>query len=398
MKRLAVIASLFISVQAPAAEGFPLQRLPLGARSAALAGAQTAQAGRAEALAANPAVAAMVPGVELSLGHMVWLEETQFSSLAALLPLGAWGGLGLSGHFASAQDTRRDAFGAVQGNFGVDGQALQLSLGVRAGQLGFGASAKYLRQAVSGQAAEAVAGDAGLLLSLWRGQLSLGLAGQNIGATLESARSNSPLQSPQQWRAGMVLKGPLGLSAFSDFVHQPLSSSDAVLAGLEWRMQAGAGKLALRGGYDSALQAGGLSGLSVGLGLGWGKWSLDYAWLPMGDLGLSQRASLSWGPQPAVLAPTAASAAPAIYTERVRQLNREGTRLFKEGKLADALAQYQTAELLEPDNAKVQYNLGGVYWAQEQRAEAEKHFRRSLQLKPDQAPLRQWMLDQGLAP
>jgi hypothetical protein len=51
---------------------------------------------------------------------------------------------------------------------------------------------------------------------------------------------------------------------------------------------------ALRGGYRTVGQEklGGLSGLSAGAGITWRQFSLDFAWVPYGDLGETFRYSL----------------------------------------------------------------------------------------------------------
>jgi len=55
-------------------------------------------------------------------------------------------------------------------------------------------------------------------------------------------------------------------------------------------------ELGLRAGYNmrKAKDLGGLGGWSAGLGLGFGGLKLDYAWVPMNDLGNTNRFSLMY--------------------------------------------------------------------------------------------------------
>jgi hypothetical protein len=68
--------------------------------------------------------------------------------------------------------------------------------------------------------------------------------------------------------------------------------------GIEWRAPMTEGLTgALRAGYDGKLRTadvGGAAGLTFGAGLGFQRFGFDYAWAPAGDLGDTQRLSLSY--------------------------------------------------------------------------------------------------------
>jgi hypothetical protein len=68
--------------------------------------------------------------------------------------------------------------------------------------------------------------------------------------------------------------------------------------GVEWRAPMTEGlTAALRAGYDGRIKSsdiGGASGITFGGGLGFQRFGFDYAWAPAGDLGNTQRVSLSY--------------------------------------------------------------------------------------------------------
>jgi Ca-activated chloride channel family protein len=61
----------------------------------------------------------------------------------------------------------------------------------------------------------------------------------------------------------------------------------------------------------------------------------------------------------------------------VASLVEEGNRLYREGRLAEALQIYQQAEKIEPGNAAVQYNIGNVLYKQEQFDAAYERYRKA---------------------
>lgn len=59
------------------------------------------------------------------------------------------------------------------------------------------------------------------------------------------------------------------------------------------------------------------------------------------------------------------------------------------GRAALALREFRLAERIDPDNARVQYALGGGYLAQGKLAEGEKHLRRAVAIYPEHHDARQ---------
>jgi Ca-activated chloride channel homolog len=72
----------------------------------------------------------------------------------------------------------------------------------------------------------------------------------------------------------------------------------------------------------------------------------------------------------------AAGGGPA-WAASVPSLVEQGNRLYREGKLAEALQMYQQAEKQDPGNQAVQYNIGNVLYKQQQFDQAFDRYRKA---------------------
>lgn len=193
-----------------------------------------------------------------------------------------------------------------EGKANASDMALSFSCGRKVGGVGLGATGRYIREAVAGYSASAIAMDLGLLHRLENRPVSFGLSIANLGPGLRFIDQTYPL--PTVLRAGVTY----GLSR--DFPHSLTFQLDAprgqgVVArfGLEYL---GFGPIALCAGYrtfdkeqraaslGTALgsTASGLSefyGMFLGAGLRTPFGSLDYALVPYGELGSAHRLSFS---------------------------------------------------------------------------------------------------------
>ena len=66
-----------------------------------------------------------------------------------------------------------------------------------------------------------------------------------------------------------------------------------------------------------------------------------------------------------------------------------GNVLAEEGKLDEAVSQYEEALRLNTDNPEAHFNLGMALVRSGKNAEAASHLREALRLKPDYAAARQ---------
>jgi hypothetical protein len=118
---------------------------------------------------------------------------------------------------------------------------------------------------------------------------------RNIGGQLKFAYASDPL--PTSVVIGQSFKPFRSLTLDFDLT----APRDAALYpsfGVEWRAPMTEGiTAALRAGYDGRVKSadvGGTAGISLGGGLGFERLAFDYAWTPVGDLGDTQRLTLSY--------------------------------------------------------------------------------------------------------
>ncbi|MGH7442792.1 MAG: hypothetical protein ACREKE_08995, partial [bacterium] len=124
--------------------------------------------------------------------------------------------------------------------------------------------------------------------------LDLGAVAQNLGTPVALGSSQFSLPLAVKF-GGAEHIGSLALLAV-DEEYQPVDSFNFLHAGLEIGTPVGPMTPVARVGYTLGPQQtdGGVTGLSVGLGLTMGAWQVDYAYTPQGDLGLAQRLTLTY--------------------------------------------------------------------------------------------------------
>lgn len=272
------MVALFIASAASAGTpGLPFLALGSGARGAALAEAMAAVPDP-EAASANPAALAARGHHTIGLTHGSWIQGVDHDCLSLVRP---WGGavVGVAAQLAQADGLEQRTGPSVEplGTFGVyEGSAdLTAALGWRGG-IRMGAGARLVRQAVGTETANGLGIDLGVLCPL-RAGLAVGAALRNLGAMNDLGQKAAPL--PRSARLGVAYTGVPRLLASAELQRTRGSGATGHL-GAEYAAHP---RLALRAGY----QTGDSRGLSAGLGVQVGPWSLDYAYLPF-DHGLGE--------------------------------------------------------------------------------------------------------------
>jgi hypothetical protein len=124
---------------------------------------------------------------------------------------------------------------------------------------------------------------------------SLSAALRNLGGPLKFHDASDPL--PMSLVIGQALHPLRSLTVDVD-VNAPRDGSLYVSFGAEWRAPMTEGVTAsLRAGYDGRMNSsdvGGTTGITFGGGLGFQRFGFDYAWSPAGNLGDTQRLTLSY--------------------------------------------------------------------------------------------------------
>ncbi|HBL15714.1 MAG TPA: hypothetical protein DD417_02835 [Elusimicrobia bacterium] len=318
-------AGLAAALPARAQESAAFLKIGAGARAIAMGDAFTAVADDADALYWNPSGLALVGRPQVTAGRAQMFLGDAHDSLNLAVPLGSqvqvrrqtWSnnqgnqtavavydgersrgvlGLGFS-RLAQTPQEGRDAERNRTGSFGASDMAFSLAY---ARPLGGGLQAGLALKRIESRIADASAGTLAADLGLqWRlgsgGRWQWGAAARNVGPGLRFAERTSPL--PLTFATGLARRvgGSLLLSA--EVRHRPYAGRTTFSIGTEYSLLSA---LSLRAGYNHQQSAAGagsplMGGLGGGLGLRWGRFAVDYALTPFGELGNVQRLSLRAG-------------------------------------------------------------------------------------------------------
>ncbi|MEK7384366.1 MAG: PorV/PorQ family protein [Elusimicrobiota bacterium] len=264
--------------------------LDANARPAALGGAYAAVATDANALQYNPAGLGGVSSNHVTFQHTEHFQGVSQEYAALALKQG-FGFMFNTVSFGKIQRTTvSDPRGTGLGTFGIRDLAASVGYGrsYKDGLLSLGVAGKYISEEIDNFRAQAGAVDLGAILDLKSHGLpmALGLAVQNVGtkAKFQSSREDLPVnvKTGIGWR---FLES--GLLIFDANI--PREGGATMHIGGEY---VALKTLALRVGYNGRNDAG--SGVTFGGGLQHNRFSVDYAFVPFGDLGNSHRLSLSY--------------------------------------------------------------------------------------------------------
>lgn len=296
-------------------------KFPVGARLEAMGGVSAAAAAGPEAIFYNPAGivagqhALPAPGVpgggvpppraagsglpsQLLLGYSRLVSGANAGSAAFVRSLGKRGSVG-GGivYFSHGTQTNYDALGDRAGSFSPSDIAFSLTCARRFWDiLAVGAGLKVIRSTLETESAAAVAVDLGAqavnVLRLADAPLDLGLSLSNFGSPMKLGGAEQPL--PLHLRGGVLWHLNPVVSASIDG-NLPIDDDPYVSLGVEARMKTGSLIASLRSGFNQKYSRGleGFAGATAGAGLDLGRFGVDYAWVPFGDLGQIHRATLA---------------------------------------------------------------------------------------------------------
>jgi hypothetical protein len=264
--------------------------IPLMARPAGMAGADTALASGVEGLEYNPAALGGQDRWTLSADQISYAQGINLEDVA-----GGWGragyGCGLSViSFSTPQIAETSQSGAQIGTFGMQDIAVTGGGGGTWGPWSAGLNARVVSLSLAGYSEHGVETDLGLQCAPWDG-VRLGLALQHLGTLSAASQQADP--TPLTLRGGLGWQGSLGkglwLAADSDLVG-PNDASPQVLAGLElgWTLL----YLRLGGAWSQDWYERQTSTLGAGFRLG--QVRVDYAYSSLAGLGATQRIGISW--------------------------------------------------------------------------------------------------------
>lgn len=303
------VLSIFFSIDTVAwgtgtsgTSSFAFLNLPVGARATAMGQAFTSIPNDVQGLAYNPASLATMVASQASVQHMNYVENITQESVA--IGQGGhsegfrWGGMvnylrigGIDRTVATQQPTG-DGF-TDAGQFSTYDMMLGAVLAgeIREG-VAVGTTLKFLRESLADASSNGGAIDVGALYQgksarIW----NVGASIQHMGFATKFADAGVAL--PLTLRVGGSIQPFAQWLVATDFVKRNDTKGEFDI-GAEVTPKK---YFSLRMGYRYALtrrDLGGFSDLSAGLAFRWNTLSLDYAFVPLGDLGLTHRISLNF--------------------------------------------------------------------------------------------------------
>ena len=265
------------------------------ARSAAMGSAFTGVADDASALFSNPAGLGFLGQGQLFLNSDLWLVGTFQETALAGLPTGGAGGFGLAAQYLDYGSMEgRDSVGSLTANYSANRLGLQAGWGyeiLRHLSLGVGLSG--LQTTLAGTGYTSFSSNLGIL---WKGP-----GGIRVGASYVNTGWVSPGGASED-AVNLGVSYELTLDSANHLLAAVAGSLEPnavnyLQAGAEYSIR---DQVFLRLGCQVPLSdqaLGGFTDLTAGVGFHLSGFSLDYAFLPYGDLGAAHRVSVGyfWG-------------------------------------------------------------------------------------------------------
>jgi hypothetical protein len=274
--------------------------LPVGARAAGMGGAYTAISEEASAVYWNPAGLVQIPKLSAVFMRAQYLEEIsyQYAAYAHRLSYDSVvAGSVLLTDIGSIKQT--DISGNTLGTFAPRDQVFTLAYSKAILEfsdkdidVSIGVSAKYIKSHISASA-RSYAGDIGIMTYNFADiPYRLAVTASNIGGGMKYDTESNPL--PLTFKLGAAVN-PFRNMLFSTDVVLPKQNKPNVLLGAELATTPNElTRLCVRAGLNTQQMRDGISGLSMGVGATLHFFSLDYAYVPMGELGATHRISLTF--------------------------------------------------------------------------------------------------------
>lgn len=270
-------------------------KLGVGARASAMGEAFSAVADDASAMYWNTAALSRVENGSLTLMHAPYIDSSYFDYAAYAHNLGNYGALGLGfQYFSSGKIDETDTSGITTGDFTPSDMAL--SIGYAYPLLGgsAGLSLKYINSKII-DSASAIAVDFGVLSPAYLdNKVRFAATVVNLGTQLKYDQVEEDI--PLAIRVGSAYQVTKSMILALDGVF-PNDNDPYLGVGTEYNVPVSETMgFALRAGYNSRTtsEVDGVTGVTAGVGFSYQKMTLDYGFVPLGDVGLTHRVSLGY--------------------------------------------------------------------------------------------------------
>lgn len=314
MKKISILLIMCITIslwglsEDVGTTGFAFAKLNFSPRASAMGFAYAGVADDYEAVFYNPAGLFQHKKSEIAVIYMNYIADINCGALIYSRPLKENINLAFYSKFLSTEETR--TLSDDQGNYlGTDGTfgASNIEAGAAAAYhinntLNIGSTVKFLYESLDSNSASALAFDFGIYHITTNEKLHVGIVLRNIGVQLSSfTESDYEENLPSIIDIGFGYRAHKRLILSAD-LYRPLKSDFYERFGIEFT-PAGIpdDMLKLRLGYKTdgtdwqkGADSDALAGFSGGFALSWYKYSLSYAFLSYGNLGVTNQISLSY--------------------------------------------------------------------------------------------------------
>jgi len=272
-------------------------KIAVGARNIAL-GETGATSEDVNSIYWNPAGLNSLKEKEISFTHTMWFETINYEHIAGVFPT-RYGNLGFGLNYLSMGDMDKYDNTGTKQNSKMSANDIALTFAYSRKNLipslNFGFNLKYLRSKLEEESASAIATDIGFQTETQNPKLKFGLVIQNIGTKMKFIKESFSLPTNVKFGAGYSLlidSNPLNLLFDINFPNDnnPRLNFGAEYVIRNWRKVEIFPRLGY-GVYHKGFED--TSGITTGIGFKFENYTLDYAFVPYGELGNTHRISFS---------------------------------------------------------------------------------------------------------
>ncbi len=268
-------------------------KLAKGVRQAGMGEAYCAAGGNLDSIYANPAGLGYISDYQVSAMHTSWFEEIYYQNLSVGAPT-AIGVTALSVNYLSMSGIEKyNRYRVAMGEkYRPHDLILYLSYANSIKENLFGVNLFMINSVIEDESASAFGVDLGYIRRV-NEYIDAGVSIQNIGTELRFMNTSDPM--PLNIKAGFKYRISDSFIMTAD-LNFPRDYESGLNIGAEYSYSIEKVGLSARAGYRTRPVSahGDLSGLSMGGQVGYRGFSLDYAWVPYGDLSSTHRFSLSY--------------------------------------------------------------------------------------------------------
>ncbi|MBI4778409.1 PorV/PorQ family protein [Candidatus Desantisbacteria bacterium] len=273
-----VVGSIYCDAGGKGTSAENFLKLGVGARAIGMGEAFTAVAADANAIYWNPAGLSNLDRRQINVMHNTWLVETYYDHISFAAPFKKGGMCAGITYLGTGDIPGFTDAGASTTNFTAYDMAVIGGYGWKpTDELSVGVSGKLLQSKIESHDANGVAIDIGVLSKAPVENLTVGGTIQNIGSTIKFNKDGDPLPLMVKVGAAYTMLDNNLITALD--ITKARDNDAKFNLGCEYLI----GKsFAVRGGYNSKIDEG--DGITIGIGYKHPVVTVDYAYVPWGDL------------------------------------------------------------------------------------------------------------------